>query len=296
MKNRIHFLAQQTAAQMLGFVIETADGKIIVIDGGQEMEDVQHLLQVLRQITGQSVPTVNAWFLTHPHYDHTGALINILTHCPDAVNIEHVYLNFPSRQFLARNDGGIGATHIDKFYAVRHMIADIEDVVTQGDSYTIGGAVIDVLYSHDPAFTAEAYNDSSLVLRLTLAGQTVLFLADLAYAGGQKLLAMHGDALKSDFVQMAHHGQGGAGQQVYNAIAPKACFWATPRWIWDNDIGAGPGTHTWKTADTKQWMAELGVRHHFVAKDGNYTIELPYDFDGPVAQPFGPVSTQWPKF
>ncbi len=296
MQNRIHFLAQQTFAQMMGFVIQTADGRLIVIDGGQEPADAGQLLSVLRAASGKAVPTVDAWFLTHPHYDHTGALINILTSRPADVEILHVYNNFPSRQFLARHDFVIGSSHLDRYLQVRPAIAAVEEAVTQGDVYEFGAARIEVLYTPDPAFTAEAYNDASMVLRLTLAGQTVIFLADLAAASGQKLVQLHGAALKSDIVQMAHHGQGGAQQPVYAAIAPQMCLWPTPQWIWDNDAGRGPGTHAWKTAETKQWMADLGAKHHLVAKDGGYIIDLPFDFDGPSPAPAYPVCRDWPQF
>lgn len=263
---------------MMGFIIETADGKVVVLDGGNP-GDAPHLLERLRGITGSEVPVVDAWFLTHPHNDHVGALIEIMTHQPQAVDIRQVYYNFPSRQFLANNDPVIGSQHIDWFYPIRPLLAPVTDTVTQGDSYQIGAARFDVLYSHDPAFTAEAYNDASLVLRLTLAGQTALFLADLGPHAGRKLLAMYGDGLKSDFVQMSHHGQGGVEKDVYAAIAPKICLWCTPQYLWDNDAGGGYNTHGWKTIEVRGWMQELGVKQNFVAKDGDFDFPLPYPLE-----------------
>ena len=43
-ENRIHFLSHKTEEWMLSFIIETADGKIIVIDGGTA-GDAAHLLE-----------------------------------------------------------------------------------------------------------------------------------------------------------------------------------------------------------------------------------------------------------
>ncbi len=276
-ENRIHFLTHKTHEWMLSFIIETADGKIIVIDGGTA-GDADHLLENLKAVTGSEKPVIDAWFLTHPHLDHTGAFIRFMSE-ETPLEVKHVYYNFPSRQYLARHDPGIGSTHIDKFYTIRDKIAEIADVVTQGDTYEVGEARFDILYTHDPAFTKEAYNDSSTVIRITLAGQKLLILADLAADGGKKLLEMHGDALKSDFVQMSHHGQGGVQRDVYEAVAPKCCFWCATQQLWDNDVGLGFNTHGWKTIETRTWMQELGIKHHYIIKDGDAHLNLPFAFE-----------------
>ena len=109
---------------------------------------------------------------------------------------------------------------------------------------------------------------------MTLGGKTVLFLGDLGIEGGEKLLAMHGDALKSDYVQMAHHGQNGVTRPVYEAAAPSACLWCAPDWLWDNNAGKGYNTHTWQTVIVRGWMEEMGVKTHYVIKDGDHEIEL----------------------
>lgn len=276
-ENRIHFLSHKTEEWMLSFIIETADGKIIVIDGGTA-GDAAHLLENLKAVTDSDTPVVDAWFLTHPHLDHTGALIQLVsTDAP--VIIKQIYHHFPSRQFLAKYDHGIGSSHIEKFYPIRAKIADVLDYATQGDTYQIGEARFDILYTHDAAFTEEAYNDSSMVIRITLAGQKLLILADLASSGGKKLLAMYGDELKSDFVQMSHHGQGGVRRDVYEAVAPSCCFWCATKQLWDNDVGLGFNTHGWKTIETRTWMEEMGVKHHFIIKDGDAHLTLPYAFD-----------------
>lgn len=277
-QNCLHFLDNQAQESMMGFIVETQDGKTIVIDGGTP-GSAQGLLQRLREITGSEKPVVDAWFLTHPHIDHTGALIELVRTCPEAFEVKKLYYNFPSRQFLATWDPVIHAEHIDLFYEIFPKVAAVCDTITQGDVYQVGEARFDILYTTDAAFTEDAHNNSSAVIRLTLAGQTVLFLADLGVKGGEKLLAMYGEALRSDFVQMAHHGQNGVEKDVYAAIAPKACLWCTPQWLWDNDAGLGYNTHQWKTIFVQEWMKELGVQHHYVMKDGSFDFVLPYAFN-----------------
>lgn len=275
--NRMHFLSNQSHTQMMSFVIETEDGHVIVVDGGTA-RDAQHLIETLRTITGEEKPHVDAWFLTHNHGDHIGALVQLLKTQPDSFTVEKVYYNFPSVQFLQRNEAYCAQEFV-MLREVQHLIAHAIETITQGDSYEVGCAKFDILYTTDPTITENASNNASSVIRMTLGGQTVLFLGDLGVEGGEKLLSLHGGALKSDFVEMAHHGQNGVEQNVYQAIAPKACLWCTPDWLWNNDAGQGYNTHFWKTIIVRGWMEELGVKHHFVNKDGDHVIPLPYPLD-----------------
>lgn len=275
--NRMYFLANQSHTQMMSFVIETEDGRVIVVDGGT-VRDAAHLLDTLRAVTGQEKPHVDAWFLTHNHSDHIGALVRLLETEPDAFTVEKVYYNFPSIQFLQRNESYCAEEFL-MFRPIQYGLSQALEFISQGDSYDVGCAHFDILYTSDPSITENASNNASSVIRMTLGGQTVLFLGDLGVEAGEKLLAMHGGNLKSDFVEMAHHGQNGVEQDVYEAIAPKACLWCTPDWLWDNDAGKGFNTHIWKTVVVRGWMEALGVRHHFINKDGDHVIPLPYPLD-----------------
>lgn len=51
------------------YVFRTRSGKVIVMDGGTK---------------------VDAWFISHPHHDHIGALTEILKK-PDGLEIKHIY-------------------------------------------------------------------------------------------------------------------------------------------------------------------------------------------------------------
>ncbi len=147
------------------------------------------------------------------------------------------------------------------------------------DSFDIGDAHIKILHQPNPACTEEFINNASVVYRITVAGQTLLFPGDLATAEGHAVLQKYRSALKCDIIQMAHHGQNGVRRDFYEAAAPRACFWDTPLWLWNNDIGQGFNTHIWETVTVRRWMTDLGVKFHFIAKDGDCAIPLPYPFD-----------------
>lgn len=272
MKNEIRLLAAVKGSQMNSFIIATRQGKVIVIDGGYRT-DAEKLLANLRQMTGAEVPHVDAWFLSHAHNDHIDAFMELLDHHADSFSLGTVFFHFPSVQFIKRGEPGEAHT-VQEFYDRLPQFADKICIVSEGDRYTVGEAVFDILYTADPAFPMNTVNNSSTVFRMNLGGKTVLFLGDLGVEGGRKLLSQYGENLKSDYVQMAHHGQNGVEESVYQAIAPTGCLWNTPQWLWDNDVGKGFNTHIFKTVYTRGWMEKLGVKEHYVTKDGDQTLTL----------------------
>ena len=257
---------------MNSFIIETEMGELIVMDGGYRGE-WEYLLNQLRKISGERKPRVAGWFLSHAHHDHIECFMEMIEKHSESIEIQHVYYNFPSIQFMEKNEPHFSAA-IKEFYSLLPRFADIAVIVSEGDRYEIGGAVFDILYSPNPVWTGNAGNNSSIVIRMMLGGQKVMFLGDLGAEAGNQLLNKYGSALKSDYCQMAHHGQAGVTKEVYQAIAPKACMWCTPVWLWNNDMGDGYNTCCFKTLETRGWMEELGVKQHYVIKDGDQVIEL----------------------
>lgn len=110
-------------------------------------------------------------------------------------------------------------------------------------------------------------NNASIVYKVYVNGKSILFLGDLGEEGGTRLLNEVGaQNLKSDIVQMSHHGQGGVNEAFYQAVSPSICLWPTPQWLWNNE-GA-----RYKIPQTKAWMGKLNVQKHYVMKDGDQVL------------------------
>ena len=77
MKNTLYMLNSVTGIQMNSFIITTSDQKVIVMDGGFD-QDAENMIQYLKDITGQDIPHVDAWFLSHPHQDHISCFLEIM--------------------------------------------------------------------------------------------------------------------------------------------------------------------------------------------------------------------------
>lgn len=271
MKNQIHMLKSVTDTICLSLIITTEDGKILVVDGGTASE-TDYFVQYLKEITGSDSPHVDGWFLTHPHDDHISVFMKVVEDHGE-ITFDRVYFNFPSVPFLEKARDGSDGT-MNHFMEVLPKFADKIRFTSGGDRFTVGAAEIEVLYTHDPEFTENVCNNSSMVFTVTLDGKKLLVTGDCGVEAGRKILRLCPEKLKADICQMAHHGQEGCDLDFYKAVSPEICLWPTPTWLWNNDAGQGYNTHTWETIIVREWMGNLGVKTDLVMKDGTQIIDI----------------------
>lgn len=267
--SEIMLLKNQTKSQMMSYIITTSNGSLIVIDGGLP-EDAEHLKQAIRSKGGH----VSAWILTHPHSDHIGALTKIIEDNLNDIRIDAVYYNIVEQEWYERNEA-YRADMVARFReAMNALSPDMRHSnVKKGDVVTIDNAVIHFLNA-PYLFNVNAINNSSIAFRIDMEGKRILFLGDMGEQAGYSLLQEVGASeLKADLVQMAHHGQYGVSREVYQAIAPDIAMWNTPEWLWNNDNGGGVGSGSWLTMEVRSWMQALGVKRHYIIKDGDQIIK-----------------------
>jgi hypothetical protein len=90
-------------------------------------------------------------------------------------------------------------------------------------------------------------------MRAWVEGQSILFLNDLGgfnsdRSSGARLVNTYGEKLKSDIVQMAHHGQKGSQKALYDLVDAKVHLWPTPAFVWNY-----PSTYT-HLVETRRWV------------------------------------------
>ena len=277
----------ETSEYMMSFVVVTKQNNVIVIDGGRA-EDMPLLKEY---IGGRHIA---AWILTHPHHDHISGLVHELRKNGGAdFDVEGFYYHFPPyhalldrtdvpdrKYFLAELNGTLPS-----FLEVEPLIADRAHVVTQGDSISVDECRIDFLFSYHEGLFSNLMNDASLVFTLTTPNKKVLFLGDLGPEGGDVLYEESRHLLKADIVQMAHHGHMNVGMEVYAAIKPSACLWCCADWLYNEPaipkylenrarLRGMQRERMYGTAVTREWMDILGVKTHYVTKDGTNKIVL----------------------
>ena len=264
------------------YVIRTASGKIIVMDGGFETE-AAFMASFLQNLGGK----VDAWFISHPHRDHVGALRTILADYSDYhLEIAHIYHSRITDAQITSDRDLMQHNCCKAFYAlVDGQFADITtDIQTAGGQYDFDDVHIRILSSHNPAILTNTYNNCSMVMRLWDKYTSVLFLGDAGAECGDSLIrGKYASLLNCDYVQMAHHGQSACSREFYNSFDFYACLWPTPTFVWNNDNGNGVDTGSLTTMETRRWMAAKGIReHHVTCLEGLYILHSAphpsYDF------------------
>lgn len=259
-----------TGAQNLSIVIKSPHGKLIVIDGGWEA-DATKLSELILQQGGK----VDAWLITHPHEDHVGALCAILNDSARKIKIDNIYSSLATPEWY-RQVSPTGAGIADQLLSAftKLPVGRMTNNIGRGTEINIDDVNIRVLNNRG-VYTYNGVNNSSLVYKIRVSGQSILILGDLAYDGGKDLIKTCTAAeLKSDIVQMAHHGQQGVDKDAYALIAPTTCLWPSPAWLWNNDNGGGVGSGPWGTLTTRAWMDALGVKDNRSLKDGDVHMYL----------------------
>ena len=262
-------LDSQTPYQMNSYVLKTPNDKIIIIDGGYK-QDAPYLKGFLAALGNE----VNLWIVTHPHLDHINALTEILKN-PDGLIIDEICGTLPSEEWILQSTGKESAD-LKNFNEALALSGKTFVDVELGDILHVDKLKIEVLSVKNPEITKNAINNSSLVLKYIFRTTSILFLADLGYEGGEKLLnSKYADKLRSEYVQMAHHGQNGVSEEFYQKVAPEYCLWPTPDWLWDNNLKKqGKGTGPWKTLEVRAWMEKLNVKKNYIMKDGLQIIKI----------------------
>lgn len=242
------------------YIFRTSTGKVIVMDGGQRREEL-----TLRGFIGALGGEVEAWFVSHPHGDHMGALCEILKN-PLDLRIRHIYHSRITEPVI-KAEPEVCEKDCREFYNLLDncQLAQVTDIQEAGGEYDFDGMYLKIL-SVANDFTTNAYNNSSMIMRVWDRRKSILFLGDAGVECGRKALeGPYRQYLDSEYVQMAHHGQNGCDEHFYRSIKFRACLWSTPLWVWNNDQGKGFNTGILRTFDTRVWMDRLLIKEHHVS-------------------------------
>ena len=254
--------------QMMGYIIKTSTDKVVVIDGGTS-EDAPNLMNHINQLGNK----VDIWFITHPHSDHVGAIEKIITETEIPIN--KIYYTMNELDWYKQNDPE-RANEAEEFYNIikNSRVKNVVEEVYLNQIINIDFIVCEIIGIKNPEITENAFNNSSMVIKMNLPQNSIIFLGDTGEESGDKLLKTQKDKLKSDIVQVAHHGQNGAKESLYQAISPSICLWPTPEWIWNNDLGEGENTGPFTTFETRMWFENMNVKQNIIEKDGDITITV----------------------
>ncbi len=216
----------------MSYVITLEDGRYIIFDGGyQGCGDDDALYNYMKannkRADGRIV--IAAWIFSHSDKDHVGAFIEFSHTYADRVTVDHfvansgtesMYLADRHRPFLEQEL----IAYRDRYYPNAKMLKP-----HTGQSLTFCNVTFDTLYTQElraPEMIPWE-NDATLVLRMSFCGKTVLFMGDCERTSTEIICQMYGDELKSDIIQVNHHGYSGATTELYDLVDPAYALWPT---------------------------------------------------------------------
>ena len=257
----------------LGLIIHLPNGKFIIYDGGFSLYD--KLYKKLTEISPKgSKITIAAWFVSHPHYDHQDAVTNFIKKHTHSVDVENIFYNYATKDVYAATTKEENASSLESVTdgldsSINANFSRTTKVIKPhtGQVYSFGSASAEILYTVEDVLPSKLdyVNSSSLIVRFTVAGQTILALADATHTVSTILQNNYGSYLKSDIVQLAHHGTYPGHASLYTKINASTLLWPT------------------NTANAKKQYSNDAVKEAlnkakdvYLSKDADVELTLPY--------------------
>lgn len=211
------------------FIIKLADNSLFLIDSGHERQSSKEAmaaeLNFMRKITNTSENDkvkIRGWFFSHAHGDHVFGAHQFVTMYHDYIDVESVLFNFPAYGVVGGYDGGtfkMKKAFNTYFPNVNHVS------LHTGQRFSMQGVNFDVMCTHEDWVSTDGkttlggdMNTASTVLKITINGKSLMLLGDITKS--DQLEKMYGNELKSDMVQVAHHGYNRL-TSLYKAIGAK---------------------------------------------------------------------------
>ena len=277
-RQRLTQVSPDAAAQNFGmcYVLSLGEGHFLLYDGlGSAGQDDEKLWQVLLEDTpdGQK-PVIDAWILTHPHYDHIAGVHKFALRYTGQVRVRNLVMNMAEpRSFPVRLWREVADCYAVWLPGICRAFPDAAVwKVHTGQRFAVGPAEVEVLLTQEEWSPAEMIvNDTSLVTRVTVNGRGILFPADISGEVGCRLLHdMYGGYLRSEFYQIAHHAWDTEALLFYADVDPQTLLWPLRQKDWD------PANRMWTFPATRVMKREMeeNRRRFLIAGDANVTVEL----------------------
>ena len=270
-----------TTVEGMLYVIKLEDNSFVILDGGyadggngNSKKLYQHLVSQTPE--GQK-PVIAAWIFTHAHSDHIGNFSEFSLNYHNDVVVEKFYYNFPSDEEIASNSPGILGTHIKEYTVFKRVMNEYyEDVpkvkVHTGNKFYVRNAEFEVLQTFEDFYpdklASHNFNTTSSVYRMYVGGQSFMWLGDATPASEQLLKEQFGDYLKSDVLQLAHHGIDGW-REAYMNYAPSYALWPAAKQFYEQ----------YKDSEANAWILQ-NTKETIVTGYGKFSVKLPMNLTG----------------
>lgn len=198
------------------FVLQLKNKHFIVIDGGLN-NDAFYLLDYLEKLAPNGEkPVVEAWFFSHAHGDHMGALQEMVenSECLNRILVNGFYYNDPSQEVFQE----LGASAVKKTYismaASRLKTEDGKNpevyVPQAGQRYYFNDISIEIAFSQDAYHKSNIgtdVNDTSTWCVYNIEGQKFMEIGDAATGSISAVKRIYdSEYFDLDMYAVSHHG------------------------------------------------------------------------------------------
>lgn len=243
---------------VLCMVYQAPDGSFVIIDGGygesksydwtinegtsseinirierDTNKDMATLWELLESLTPAGQKPQVTWMITHADPDHIGLPPVFMKEYKDRFDLNLVVYNFPDPETVGVSNGGTPAkfkSYMEIFInAANNNFPNAQHMIYHtGEKLYLPGAEIEFL------FTPEDYwpnampwmNQTSGAWRITSEGKTIMITGDCETGLNNQMVTVFGNYLKSDILQLNHHGSNGATLAFYQKVQPTVAIWA----------------------------------------------------------------------
>lgn len=213
-------------ANGMGYMVKLTDGRFVLVDGGYTYSaggganSADFLLKTMKQVADDPDNIViAAWIVTHIHTDHAGGFVGMGNAHPKDVTVQNLIYNQPND--IQMDSAGLSertkwiSTAIENFEKAGNPIKNVIKA-HPGQQFFFCDLTITMIGTMDLLEPYNLYsgNNSSLVMTFEMNGGKVLLTGDCEPDEGKAIRDIYGgidnmnSCLKSDFVQLSHHGYG----------------------------------------------------------------------------------------
>ena len=261
----------------MGYIVVLENGNFVIFDGGDNrntntfMDLLYEKLQALNKRPDGKI-VIEGWFISHNHPDHYGTFVEFCYKYGKEVTILQVLLNTTSN--------GYEYNSVSWDRSLQTYMGKISDSVAGGVRFVqvhtgmkinLCNASFEILHTTEDLYPQLPFyfNDTSIVWRMFVGGESSIWLGDLAQRGSGVMLAKFGAYLKSDIVQVSHHGYVGATVELYDAIDAPIALWPINK-VWYDKMIAPEFTYYKENIEVVKH-----ARENLIAEE-DIVLSLPY--------------------
>ncbi|MBQ9802775.1 MAG: hypothetical protein IJW51_06880 [Clostridia bacterium] len=286
------------------YIITLEDGTFAVLDGGtgekaltntfwNVLADLYYQVWKVQPSSTNKVK-ISMWYLSHSHGDHHTVFYNFCHDHGSKVEIDRLIANFPSDDECYNCHDPNLAVRDSKFAEIRSWVGgEMQYIkVHTGQKFYLCNSEFEVLYTHEDMYpwAIQYFNDTGVVIKQTIhdtgsvgsritafaandTPTTMLWTGDVQTRVSQWMRAMYGSYLKSDMVQVSHHGSLGCEYAFYALTEAEILWWPTYLENYKEIIKPIANTESYRN-DNAKLVKMASVEEIILGSAGNATVTI----------------------